>query len=403
MKTNRLLVAAVLAIAIGAPIAGFVGYMSGQTMTSPEVRVPFLHGIPTGPIAGQSQLASLERANEWLNSPPLTASALLGKVVLVDFWTYTCINWLRTLPYVRAWHEKYRNQGLVVIGVHAPEFSFEKNLTNVRRAVKDMRIDYPIAVDSDHVIWRAFKNQYWPALYFIDSQGRVRHHLFGEGSYEQSEMVIQELLAETGIGGIDRQPVSVDASGIEAAADWGRLRSPENYVGYERTQNFASPGGALLGRPRMYELPARLRLNEWGLAGDWTMKQEAAALNKPNGRIAYRFHARDLHLVMGPAVPGASVRFRVLIDGQPPGAAHGIDVDEQGNGMVTEQRLYQLIRQQRPIADRQFEIEFLGSGVEAFAFTFGYPLRIRSIHMKTTRIMTIAAVIVASGLVLQVA
>ena len=372
MKTNKLLVAAVLAIAIGAPIAGFVGDMNEpQPTTSTGVRVPFLHGLPTGQIADQSELASLERANEWLNSPPLTASALRGKVVLIDFWTYTCINWLRTLPYVRAWDEKYRNQGLVMIGVHAPEFAFEKNVNNVRRAVKDMRIDYPIAVDNDHVIWRAFKNQYWPALYFIDSQGRVRHHLFGEGSYEQSEMIIQELLAETGIGGIDREPVSVDARGIEAAADWGSLKSPENYVGYERTQNFASPGGAVLDKPRMYELPARVRLNEWALSGDWTVKKDTAVLNKPKGSIAYHFHARDLHLVMGPAAPGMSVRFRVLIDGQPPGAAHGIDVDEQGDGTVTEQRLYQLIRQPKPIADRQFEIEFLGSGVEVFAFTFG--------------------------------
>ncbi len=371
MKTSKLLVAAILAIAIGAPIAGFVGDMNAQPTTSTGLRVPFLHGLPAGQIPDQSELASVERANEWLNSPPLTASALRGKVVLIDFWTYTCINWLRTLPYVRAWDEKYRNQGLVVIGVHAPEFAFEKNVSNVRRAVKDMRIDYPVAVDSDHVIWRAFKNQYWPALYFIDSQGRVRHHHFGEGSYEQSEMIIQELLAEAGIGGIDRKSVSVDARGIEAAADWGSLKSPENYVGYERTQNFASPGGAVLDKPRMYVLPARVRLNEWALSGDWTVKKEAAVLNKPNGSIAYRFHARDLHLVMGPAAPGTSVRFRVLIDGQPPGAAHGIDVDEQGDGTVSEQRLYQLIRQPKPIGDRQFEIEFLGSGVEVFAFTFG--------------------------------
>ena len=371
MKTNKLLAAAVLATAIGVPIAGFVGDMKGQSMTSTGVRVPFLHGFPTGQIASQVELASLERADEWLNSPALTPSALRGKVVLIDFWTYTCINWRRALPYVRAWAEKYKDQGLVVIGVHAPEFSFEKDLNNVRWAVKDMGIHYPIAVDNDHAIWRAFKNQYWPALYFIDLQGRVRHHHFGEGSYEQSEMIIQALLAETGIGGIDRQPVSVDARSIEAAADWGSLRSAENYVGYERTQNFASPGGAVSDKPRMYELPARLRLNEWALAGDWTVKQEAAALNKPNGSIAYRFHARDLHLVMGPAAPGTSVRFRVLIDGQPPGAAHGIDVDEQSVGTVTEQRLYQLIRQPKPIADRQFQIEFLGSGVEVFAFTFG--------------------------------
>jgi thiol-disulfide isomerase/thioredoxin len=377
MKSSKFLVAAVLAIAIGAPIAGFVGDTNvAQPITSTEARIPFLHGFPTGPIAGQSELASLERADEWLNSPPLTASALRGKVVLIDFWTYTCINWLRTLPYVRAWDEKYRNQGLVVIGVHAPEFAFEKNLNNVRWAVKEMRVGYPVAVDNEHVIWRAFRNQYWPALYFIDAQGRVRHQHFGEGSYEQSEMVIQRLLNEAGAGGIGDDLVSVAARGLETAADWGSLKSPENYVGYERTQNFASPGGAMLDKPRMYELPARLRLNEWALSGDWTVKMNAAALNKANGSIAYRFHARDLHLVMGPAAlgpaaPGASVRFRVLIDGQPPGQAHGTDVDEQGYGTVTEQRLYQLIRQPKPIADRQFQIEFLGPGVEAFAFTFG--------------------------------
>ena len=371
MKTSRLVVAAVLAIAIGAPIAGFLADMKGQSVTSPGVRVPFLHGFPTGQIGGQTELASLERANEWLNSPPLTPGSLRGKVVLIDFWTYTCINWLRTLPYVRAWAEKYKDQGLVVIGVHAPEFSFEKNIHNVRWAVKDMRIDYPVAVDNEHVIWRAFNNQYWPALYFVDSQGRVRHHHFGEGAYEQSEMIIQELLREAGVGGLSSEPVSVDARGLEAAADWGSLKSPENYVGFERTENFASPGGAALDKPRMYERPARLRSNEWALSGDWTMKKEAAVLNKVGGRIAYRFHARDLHLVMGPATPGTSVRFRVLIDGEPPAAAHGIDVDESGNGTVTEQRLYQLIRQPNPIAERQFDIEFLGSGVEAFAFTFG--------------------------------
>ena len=372
MNTNKLLVAAVLAAAIGAPIAGFVGEMyAPQPMASTGVRAPFLHGLPAAQIPGQTALVSLEQASEWLNSPPLTPSALRGKVVLIDFWTYTCINWLRTLPYVRAWAEKYRDQGLVVIGVHAPEFAFEKNINNVRWAVKDMKIDYPIAVDSDHVIWRAFKNQYWPALYFIDSQGRVRHHHFGEGGYEQSEMIIQALLTEAGIGTINREPVPVNAQGVEAAADWSSLRSAENYVGYARTQNFASPGGAVLDKPRMYQLPARLRLNDWALSGDWTVKNDAAVLNTPNGRIVYRFHARDLHLVMGPAAPGTSVRFRVLIDGRPPGAAHGIDLDEQGDGTVTEQRLYQLIRQPKPIADRQFEIEFLGSGVEAFAFTFG--------------------------------
>jgi thiol-disulfide isomerase/thioredoxin len=371
MKTHKLLVAAVLATAIGAPMAGLVGDMHGQPMTSTGVRVPFLHGFPTGQMASHTELASLERANGWLNSPPLTPSALRGKVVLIDFWTYTCINWRRTLPYVRTWAEKYKDQGLVVIGVHAPEFAFEKNIINVRWAVKDMRIDYPIAVDNDHVIWRAFRNQYWPARYFIDAQGRVRHHQFGEGAYEQTEMVIQQLLAETGIGRLDGELVSGEARGLEAAADWGSLKSPENYLGSERTQHFASPGGAVLEKTRRYALPARLRLNEWALSGEWTVNNQAAVLNTPNGGIAYRFHARDLHLVMGPTTPGTPVRFRVLIDGRPPGPAHGIDVDEHGAGTVTEQRLYQLIRHPKPIADRQFQIEFLGPGVEAFAFTFG--------------------------------
>lgn len=372
MKTSKLLIAAILSIAIGAPIAVFVGDINrAQPMTSTGVRVPFLHGFPTSPMPNQSALASIERADEWLNSPPLTAEGLRGKVVLIDFWTYTCINWLRTLPYVRAWAEKYKDQGLVVIGVHAPEFSFEKNINNVHWAVQDMRVGHPVAVDNEHVIWRAFRNQYWPALYFIDAQGSVRHHHFGEGAYEQSEMVIQALLVENGMKIIDRTPVSVDARGLEVAADWRNLMSPENYLGYGRTQNFASPGGVLMDKPRVYALPARLRLNDWALTGDWTLKNEAAVLNKPNGRIAYRFHARDLHLVMGPAAPGTSLKFRVLIDGQPPGAARGLDVDEQGYGTVTGQRLYQLIRQPMPIADRQFEIEFLGSGVEAFAFTFG--------------------------------
>jgi thiol-disulfide isomerase/thioredoxin len=319
----------------------------------------------------QSGRISFSRADAWLNSPPLTASALRGKVVLVDFWTYTCVNWRRTLPYVRAWAEKYRDQGLVVIGVHTPEFSFEKNIDNIRWAVKDMRVDYPVAVDGEYVIWRAFNNQYWPALYFIDAKGLLRHQQFGEGSYEQSEMIIQRLLAEAGAGGHGDNLVSVDARGLEVAADLGSLKSPENYLSYERTQGFASPGGAVLDAPRTYEAPARMRRDEWALSGEWTVKNETVVSNKANGRIAYRFHARDLNLVMGPSNTGTPVKFRVLIDGQPPGAAHGTDVDEHGNGAVAEQRLYQLIRQPKPIADRLFEIEFLGPGAEAYDFTFG--------------------------------
>jgi thiol-disulfide isomerase/thioredoxin len=361
MKAHKLMLPTILAAAIGIPIATLAEDKSVAQQTTPTtVKLPI-----------EGELPSLGGATEWLNSPPLTAASLRGKVVLIDIWTYTCINWLRTLPYVRAWAEKYKNQGLVVIGVHSPEFAFEKDIDNVRRVAKEMRVDYPIAVDSDHAIWRALKNEYWPALYLVDAQGRIRYHQFGEGEYEQSERIIQQLLSEAGASGIGRDLVSVDARGAEAAADWGSLKSPENYVGYERTENFASRRGAVLDKPYVYAAPAKLKLNQWALSGDWTVAKNLTALNKPNGRIAYRFHARDLHLVMGPATRGASVRFRVLIDGQPPGAAHGIDVDDRGNGTVTEQRLYQLIRQPKPIADRQFEIEFLDPGVEAFAFTFG--------------------------------
>ena len=316
------------------------------------------------------ELAALGGAGEWLNSPRLTPSSLAGKVVLVDFWTYTCINWLRTLPYIRAWAQKYRD-GLVLIGVHTPEFAFERNVDNVRLAVKQMRIEYPVVIDNDYSIWRAFNNQYWPALYFIDPRGRVRQHHFGEGEYEQSEKTIQQLLTEAGVAGVGGGSVSVDAKGLEVAADWGNLKSPENYVGHERTENFVSTGGVERDRRRVYAVPARLALNQWALAGEWTIGKQATVLNSPNGRIVYRFHARDLHLVMGPVARDASVRFRVSIDGQPPGPAHGLDADEGGNGTVVEQRLYQLIRQPKPIVDRQFQIEFLDAGVETLAFTFG--------------------------------
>jgi thiol-disulfide isomerase/thioredoxin len=321
------------------------------------------------PVEGS--LPSLAGATQWLNSPPLTVAGLRGKVVLVDFWTYTCINWLRTLPYLRAWAEKYKDHGLVVIGVHTPEFDVEHDLDNLRRAAKDLRIDYPIAVDNDYGIWTAFDNHYWPALYFVDAQGQIRHHQFGEGDYEEAEMILQQLLAEAGIGGIGQDLVSVDPTGVEAAADWASLRSPENYLGYQRTENFASSNGDVLETPHVYEAPARLRLNHWALSGDWTVQAQAILLNQAEGRIAYRFHARDLHLVMGPAAPGTAVRFHVRIEGQPPGAAHGTDVDDQGNGTVTEPRLYQLVRQPGPVSERTFEITFLDPGVQAYAFTFG--------------------------------
>jgi thiol-disulfide isomerase/thioredoxin len=316
------------------------------------------------------ELAAIGAASEWINSPRLTEASLAGKVVLVDFWTYTCINWLRTLPYVRAWTQKYRDR-LVVIGVHTPEFPFERNVDNVRRAVKQMAIEYPVVIDNDYAIWRAFRNQYWPALYFVDGRGRVREHHFGEGEYEQSELTIQRLLREAGVANVQSGIVSVDAKGVEAPGDWDNLKSPENYVGYERTANFMSRGGAEPDRRHVYAAPTNLALNQWALAGEWTMGKQATVLDSPNGRIVYRFHARDLHLVMGPPRPGSSIRFRVTLDGRPPGPAHGLDIDESGNGVAVEQRMYQLIRQPRPIADRRFEIEFLDAGVETFAFTFG--------------------------------
>jgi thiol-disulfide isomerase/thioredoxin len=320
-------------------------------------------------VAGR--MPSLEGATGWLNSPPLTAAELRGHVVLVQFWTYTCINWLRTLPYVRAWAERYQQHGLVVVGVHTPEFDFEHDLDNVRRAAKDLEIDYPVAVDNDYTIWSAFNNHYWPALYFVDAQGQIRHHHFGEGDDEQSEIVLQRLLTDAGAEDIDQSLVSVDARGVEAAADWDSLWSPENYLGYQRTDNFASSNGAVLETPHVYEAPARLRLNHWALTGDWTVKRQAIVLNQAEGRIAYRFHARDLHLVMGPARRDRSVRFQVRIDNQPPGAAHGGDLDDRGDGTLTDPRLYQLIRQPDSISDRTFEITFLDPGVQAYAFTFG--------------------------------
>jgi thiol-disulfide isomerase/thioredoxin len=308
--------------------------------------------------ARTSELASLRSATEWINSPPLTAEGLQGRVVLVQFWTYSCVNWIRTLPYVRAWSQKYRDKGLVVIGVHSPEFGFEKELANVRWAAKTFQVDYPIAVDNDFAVWRGFSNQYWPALYLVDGRGQVRYRHFGEGDYVQSERVIQKLLAEVGARGIGQDLASVTPSGAEAPANWANLKSPETYLGSARSENQVQWG-------------ARLKLNEWALGGDWTVQRQPAVLNQANGRIAYHFHARDLNLVMSPAAGRKPVRFRVIIDGHPPGAAHGIDVDEQGNGTVAEPRMYQLIRQPGPVADLQFEIQFLDPGVEVFVFTFG--------------------------------
>jgi thiol-disulfide isomerase/thioredoxin len=346
------------AMTIGAAQLGIVGCAIAQPARVPRLSI-------------EGDLASLDGASAWLNSHPLTTRGLRGSVVLINFWTFSCINSIRVLPYLREWAAKYKKYGLVVVGVQSPEFEFEKNVDNVRWAVKDRMIDYPIAIDNDLTIWRAFNNEYWPALYFVDAHGHIRHHQFGEGEYETSETVIQQLLIEAGAQGIDHELAEIRGVGIEAAPDWPDLRSPESYVGYDRAGDFASTGGVARDKRRVYAYPSEFKLNHWALSGDWSAKKQFALLNAPNGRIAYRFHARDLHLIMAPSGPATAVRFRVNFDGRPPGTAGGIDVDGQGNSIVREARLYQLIRQAPPITDRQFEIEFLEPGVEVFDFTFG--------------------------------
>ncbi len=360
LKLFRLVFVAILAAACVAP---------SKTLTEENVmNAQSARNLIQLPIEGE--MPSFEGATGWINSRPLTRDDLRGKVVLVEFWTYTCINWLRTAPYVRAWAEKYKDKGLVVIGVHTPEFEFEKNIENARRETSNQNVRYPVAIDSDYAVWSEFSNRYWPALYFVDAAGRIRHHHFGEGEYDRSERVIQQLLAEAqSDGGTDL--VSVDGHGFEAEADWKDLASPENYLGYARTVHFASPGGVVPDERHIYQLPTQFSLNHWALAGDWTIRLSAAVSNEKNGRIAYRFHARDLHVVMSTSTTGTPVRFRVTIDGHPPGSARGGDIDEQGNGVITQPRLYQLIRQAGPIVDRTFEIEFLDAGAEAYAFTFG--------------------------------
>ena len=323
------------------------------------------------PLPAEGYLPGFDGATGWLNTQPLTAEGLQGKVVLVDFWTYTCINWLRTLAYVRAWAEKYQDRGLVVVGVHTPEFPFEQDADNVRQAAEEMRVRYPIALDSDYAVWRAFSNQYWPAVYIADAKGRIRHHQFGEGGYDDCERGVQQLLREAGVDGIADDLVSLAPDGFEAQADWTNLRSPETYLGYAQGQNFASRGGAEIGVPSTYVAPDTLMLNQWALSGDWTIESGASVLNGAEGRIAFRFHARDVHLVMGPPAPTTTVPFRVLVDGHPPGDAHGLDVNDEGHGTVSQQRLYQLIRERGTIADRTFEITFLAAGAEAYVFTFG--------------------------------
>jgi cytochrome c biogenesis protein CcdA/thiol-disulfide isomerase/thioredoxin len=343
---------------------------SNVTTDGPAMAMKAKPGAREVNLGVEGGFPSLSGAEEWLNSPPLTPEGLKGKVVLIDFWTYSCINCLRAIPYIRAWAEKYKDHGLVVIGVHTPEFAFERKISNVRAAVAELKIGYPVAVDNEYKIWRAFDNQYWPAHYFIDAQGRIRYHHFGEGEYDQSERVIQRLLAEAGDEGYSAALVSVAASGAQAAPDETDVKSPETYVGYNRADNFVSPGGIVEDESHDYASPP-LQLNQWSLSGDWTVGAENAVLNKQDGRIVYRFHARDLHLVLGPAADNKPIRFRVSIDGAAPGANHGADIDAEGRGVVDGQRLYQLIRQNGAISDRTFEIEFLNPGVQAYAFTFG--------------------------------
>lgn len=324
-----------------------------------------------GELPIEGNLPSLGGAAQWLNSPPLTAQALKGKVVLVDFWTYSCINCLRTLPYVKAWAEKYRDQGLVVIGVHTPEFAFERDVGNVTKAMKDLGITYPVAIDNDYKVWRAFNNQYWPAHYFADAQGRIRYHHFGEGKYAESERVIQQLLRETGAAKVADGLINARAEGVQLAPNMNEVRSPETYVGYRRAEHFVADIDLAPDKVMAYSPPSQLALNNWSLDGQWTVGPERAVSNAPASRIVYRFHARDLHLVLGPGADGKPVRFKVLIDGKPPGDAHGVDVAPDGSGSVIEQRLYQLVRQTAGVKDRTFSIEFLDPGVSAYAFTFG--------------------------------
>jgi hypothetical protein len=319
---------------------------------------------------GLESLPGFDGAAGWLNAAPLTAPDLAGKVVLADFWTYTCINWLRTLSYVRAWADKYADQGLVVVGVHTPEFPFERETDNVVEAARGMNVEYPIALDPDYEVWEAFANRYWPAAYFADAEGRIRHHQFGEGGYEECERVIQELLREAGREDVSGELVAVAGEGLEAQADWTNLETPETYVGYQQGHNFASPGGVTIDEAREYSVPDRMSLNSWALGGEWTVERRASVSTRADGRIAFRFHARDVHLVLRSRTDEA-VPFRVLLDAAPPGAAHGLDIDEEGHGTLVQPRLYQLVRQPGEVGDRTFEITFRKPGVEAYVFTFG--------------------------------
>jgi thiol-disulfide isomerase/thioredoxin len=387
---RRVLVAAAVTVATGGLVLAGAAELRSSTPLSggPLMSDPSSVATPSGlpgfvrsfvhRLAGDSaelpvegQLPSFTGATSWLNSHPLTPEGLRGRVVFVDFWTYTCVNWLRTLPYVRAWDEKYAAQGLTTIGVHTPEFDFEHDVDNITAQADALRVPFPIAVDSDYGIWQAFDNHYWPAVYIADAQGRIRYHHFGEGEYAMQEMVIQQLLLEAGADDVNQDLVSVDPVGLEVAADYRTLHSPETYLGYGQATGLASPDGLRSDESHDYAPPSGLRLNQWAPSGSWAISRRAATATAPNARLAIRFQARDVNLVMGPAVRGTTIPFRVSIDGQPATGAHGTDVDADDNGTVTEQRTYQLIRQPAPISERVFEIEFLDPGVELFCFTFG--------------------------------
>jgi thiol-disulfide isomerase/thioredoxin len=322
-------------------------------------------------LPDEGRLADFDGAVAWLNSEPLTREALRGRVVLVDFWTYTCINWLRTAPYVRAWAEKYADAGLVVVGAHTPEFGFEHDLGNVTKQSANLGVTYPVAVDSDYGVWNAFANHYWPAVYLADAEGRVRYHHYGEGEYAQTEMAIQRLLADAGTAVFDDDLVMVEPQGLEVAAEWRTLGSPETYLGYRQSSGFWSEDGSLFDQPHSYEAAARLPLNNWDLSGDWTVRRDASVSNAPGARIAFQFHARDVNLVMGPSMAGAEIPFRVYLDGQVVTDALGTDVDTEGRGVVRDQNTYQLIRQSHVAGERRFEIEFEEAGAEGYCFTFG--------------------------------
>ena len=350
-----------------------LGAPSGSASNRPGLIRSIAHRLagdqPELPVEGR--LAPFEGATGWLNSEPLTPEGLRGRVVLVDFWTYTCINWLRTLPYVRAWHAKYRDAGLTIVGVHTPEFGFERDVDNIVALSRTFGVDYPVAIDSEYGVWRAFANHFWPAVYMADGEGRIRFHHFGEGEYAMTEMVIQQLLRDGGAEGVPDDLVAVDPEGLEVAADWRTLQTPETYTGYGQSSGFAQDDVARYDEPQAYDAPARLPLNYWGLAGTWTVARHAAVLTEPGGRIAFQFHARDVNLVMGPAARGASIPFRVYLDGRPATDTPGTDVGADASGTLDAQRTYQLIRQPGPVAERRFEIEFLEAGAEAYCFTFG--------------------------------